>query len=411
MKRPHASPVIPGLTRDPRHPGQAITSEAWIAGRARNDIRFLKPVMAWLVAIALVFAAAVAQAAAEPIVIGQSLPLTGAGFPVANRVVAGAKAYVERINASGGISGRPLELVTLDDGGDLKRHAANLGTLVRQHRALAIVNCLGEKACLVAAEATRELRVPLLGPMSGAQALRSPGVAHVFTLRPGDDQEAGALARQLVAIGITRALLLVDDAEPARTQAMAAALQRAGLTTTRIDVDARAGAMEAAFRRIGPAAPQALVLHLGHESLDALNRLPTSAHAGVPSTLATLSSAGLTQLTRLFRERLIGYTSVVPNPELTGLPIVRDLQRDADEFIGPEALTFEGLEAYLTVRLCVEALRRAGARADGPRLAEAIEGLGTVDLGGFRLTFGRGRHHGSDYVEIGMRARDGRLLK
>lgn len=365
----------------------------------------------WLLTAALAMGTAVAQAAPDPIVIGQSLPLTGAGFPVANRVVAGAKAYVERVNASGGILGRPLELVTLDDGGDPRRHAANLAVLVRQHRAAVIVNCLGERACLSAAEATRELRVPLLGPMSGAHALRSPDLQHVFTLRPDDAHEAGALVRQLLAIGISRAVLMADDAEPARSAALAWALQRAGLHTTRIDVDSRAESMEAAFRRIGSATPQALVLNLGNEGLEALGSLPASAQAGVPSTIATLSSAGLTQLTRLFRDRLIGYTSVVPNPEVTRLPIVRDLQRDADEFIGPEALTFEGLEAYLNLRLCAEGLRRAGARPDGPRLAEAIEGLGSVDLGGFRLAFGRGRHHGSELVEIGMRARDGRLLR
>ena len=93
------------------------------------------------------------------------------------------------------------------------------------------------------------------------------------------------------------------------------------------------------------------------------------------------------------------------------LPIVRELERDADAFIGPEALTFEGLESYLNLRVCIEALRRAGLRVDGSRLGEAIESLGTLDLGGFRLSFGHERHHASDYVEIGMRARDGRLLR
>ena len=44
-------------------------------------------------------------------------------------------------------------------------------------------------------------------------------------------------------------------------------------------------------------------------------------------------------------------------------------------------------------------------------MAEAFESLGVVDLGGFWLTFDSKRHHGSDYLEIGMRARDGRLLR
>lgn len=371
-----------------------------------------------LAAAVLLSACMASRAAPEPIVIGQSLPLTGAGFPVANRVLAGARAHVERVNASGGIAGRPIELVTLDDGGDSRRVAANLRTLVSRHKAVLIANCLGERACLEAAQATRELRVPLVGPMSGTSALRSPDVRHVFSLRPDDAREAEALARQLASIGVTRVAVLADDSEPARTAALVAALQRDGRQVTRITADTRLETIDKAFQDIAKAAPQALVLNLGNEVLDALGRLPASAYDSAPSTVATLSTAGLTQLTRLFRNRLVGYTSVVPNPEVARLPIVRELERDADAFIGPEALTFEGLESYLNLRVCTEALRRAGPRADGQRLGEAIEGLGeaieglgALDLGGVRLLFGKERHHASDHVEIGMRARDGKLLR
>ena len=361
--------------------------------------------MAWLCA------SVAAVAAKEPVVIGQSLPLTGAGFPVANRVLVGARAQVERVNATGGIFGRPLELVTLDDGGDPKRLAANLRTLVRQHAAVVIANCLGENSCLEAAQVTRELQVPLFGPMSGALQLRAPDLQHVFSLRPDDAREADALARQLHAIGIASVVVLTDDSEPARTQALVAALQHAGQHVTRITTTAQPQSLTSAFQDLAKSAPQALVVSLGYAALDALDRLPASARAGVPLTIATLSSAGLTQLTRLFRDRVIGYTSVVPPLELTRLPIVRDLQRDADAYIGPEAATFEGLEAYLNLRVCTEALRRTGAHMDGQRLGDAIESLGSLDVGGFHVTFGRDRHHGSDYVAIGMRARDGRLLQ
>jgi len=369
------------------------------------------PRRALLAAAMLLCAFGASHAAPEPIVIGQSLPLTGAGFPVANRVLAGARAHVERVNASGGILGRPVELMTLDDAGDPKRVAANLRTLVRQHKAALIVNCLGERACLEAAQATRELRVPLVGPMSGASALRAPDVRHVFSLRPDDAKEADALARQLASIGVSKVALLADDSEPARTEALMAALQGNGRQVTRIATDARLETIDRAFQDVAKAAPQALVMNLGNEVLDALGRLPASAFDGVPSTVATLSTAGLTQLTRLFRNRLVGYTSVVPNPEVARLPIVRELERDADAFIGPEALTFEGLESYLNLRVCTEALRRAGPRADGQRIGEAIESLGALDLGGFRLSFARERHQASDHVEIGMRSRDGKLLR
>lgn len=368
--------------------------------------------MHWLVTLAALLCVSFhISAAPGPIIIGQSLPLTGSGFPVANRILAGARAHVERVNVSGGVFGRPLELVTLDDGGDPQRVAANLRILAQQHGAIAIVNCLGERSCLQAAQVSKELRIPLLGPMSGALQLRKPGVNHVFSTRPDDAHEADTLARQLYAIGISKTIVLTDDSEPARTQALISALQRSGQHVIRIQTDARPETLAAIFREMTNGTHQALVLHLGYDTLNTLDQMPSSTSAGVPATIATLSSAGLTQLTRLFRDRVIGYTSVVPALDITRLPIVRDLQRDADAFIGPEALTFEGLEAYLNLRVCTEALRRAGPNPDGQRLGGALENLGALDLGGFRLMFSPARHHGSDFVEIGMRTRDGRLLR
>lgn len=369
---------------------------------------------AWLRRCVLLCALAVQGGlamSAEPIVVGQSLPISGSGFAVANRIQAGARAYVERINESGGLQGRPLELVTLDDGGDPDRHAANLRTLARQHRAVAVLNCLGERACLAAAETTRELRLPLIGPMSGALALRAPAVQHVFSLRPDDAREADALARQLQSIGITRALLLSDGAEPARGQALAQSLEHAGVRIQLVTVAATPEAIAGTLKGIAPGAHQALIIHLGIPGQDALGRLDASHFATLPGTIATLSSAGLTHMTRLFRGRLVGYTSVVPNPESPLLPVVREFLRDADAFVGPEAVTFEGLEAYLNLRLFGEALRRAGPSIDGARIARSLEALDTFDMGGFRLRFGPGQHHGSTYVEVGMRARDGRLLR
>jgi hypothetical protein len=90
---------------------------------------------------------------------------------------------------------------------------------------------------------------------------------------------------------------------------------------------------------------------------------------------------------------------------------VRELSRDADAYIGPDAVNFEALESYINLRVCTEILRRAGTSSDGKHLVEVIETLGALDMGGLHIAFSRDRHHGSNFVEIGMRARDGRLLR
>jgi len=369
---------------------------------------------AWFVAVvlALVVCGAVhAQAQPAAIVFGQSLPLSGPGFPIANRVLAGARALVERVNAGGGVQGRKVELVTLDDQGDPRRTADNVRTLVRQHGVMAVVNCLGEQACIAAAEASRGLGVLLVGPLSGAAALRAPALRHVFTLRPDDRREAQALLGQLQAIGSTRVALLGDGYEPAREQVIAAVLQAGGIELQRLRSDGVTVTVEAALRTAARAAPQALVLNLGPDSLDVLSRAEPALFEGLPAFVASLSTPGLTQLTRLLRRQAIAFTSVLPNPEISQLLLVREFERDVDAHGGPEAISFEGFAAYLHLRVCLEALRRTGTRSDGTPLARAIENLGDTHLGGFALRFGPERHHGSDFVEIGLRSRDGRLRR
>lgn len=358
-----------------------------------------------LAALALGLQLGTSMAEPPSLVLGQSLPLTGPAFPISNRVQAGAKAWVDRVNANGGIGGRRLELVSLDDAGDPQRRAANLRKLAREHHALAFVNCLGERACLQTASLARELNVPLIGPFSGAAALSQP---QVFSLRPEDRREAEALAGQLRAIGVTQVALLVDGDEPARERALAAALQTAGILARQLTMQADP---TATLRELAAASPQALVLNLGAESLELLTRDEAAWRAAMPLTVAALSSPGLTQLTRLLRDRLIGFTSVVPNPEISQLPLVRDFERDAEAYVGPEAISLEGLAAYVHLRVCTEALRRAGSRVDGPALASALENLGALDLGGFVVRFSPRQHRGSDHVEIGLRGRDGRLRR
>jgi len=123
----------------------------------------------------------------------------------------------------------------------------------------------------------------------------------------------------------------------------------------------------------------------------------------------SLSAVGLTVLSRVLRGRTLGFTSVVPNPDISQLPLVREFERAADT-VGAEAVSFEGLAAYLHLRICAEALARM-AKPEPARLASAIESLGTLDMGGLRVRFGPQQHLGSEYVEIGVLGRDGKLRR
>lgn len=354
-------------------------------------------------ALLLAAGPALAQPAATTVVLGQSLPMTGPGFTTANRVRAGALLAVERANAEGGVLGRRVELLTLDDGGDTRRLVANVRRL-REQGALAVLNCVGEQACHAAAGATAAAGLLLVGPFSGDARLRAPTLRQVFTLRPDDANEARLIVDQLRVLSVARVALLADGYEPVREAALARALQASGIAVQRLPVDP---ARPAAALAQASAAAGAAVLSLGPDSLEALSQTAPTTVAGLPTMLMTAPSTGLTEQMRMLRGHGLGFTTVLPNPEASQLPLVRDFGRDAERFGSPDAVTFEGLGGYLHALLCIEALRR-GRGADTPAdLARALQAWGRRPLGGFELFFAPDQHHGSQFVELGVRGRDG----
>ena len=72
------------------------------------------------------------EESAEPIVIGCTLPLTGSYAETGLYVRDGYEFWVEEINKAGGLLGRPVELVIIDDQSDAAQAVAQLETLISQ---------------------------------------------------------------------------------------------------------------------------------------------------------------------------------------------------------------------------------------------------------------------------------------
>src|SRR3989442_2164304 len=72
---------------------------------------------------------------ASQILIGQSASLTGTAAESGQQTRDGALAYFELVNRKGGVNGRKIKLITLDDGGQTKRGEENTGKLIAQAKA------------------------------------------------------------------------------------------------------------------------------------------------------------------------------------------------------------------------------------------------------------------------------------
>jgi branched-chain amino acid transport system substrate-binding protein len=365
-----------------------------------------------LIATALAASLRPAWAARESVVLGQTLAIGAGSDGSAARIIDGAKACVGAINAKGGINGRTIELVTLDGGRDPAAHAKNARALVAEYGAVALLNCAGDANCGAVAQVARELRVPLVGPMSSVDELQHGRDRHFFPVRAGNLKQAEALARQLVAMGVSRAVLLTD--RPGRSERMETLkplLDAGRVSSTLLRIDpANAASAEAAIKAMGATPYHAAVMDLQPQTIDRLSEIGVTGRPEWPRMLASFATLGLVGLSGAFPGRIIGFVNVVPHPENSSLPLTQELNRNAEKYSTGQAVNFEGYEAYINTRTCLEELQRVPGRPDAAKLTDALEKLDRLDLGGYIVSFAGARETGSDWVEVGVRSRAGYYL-
>jgi len=111
--------------------------------------------------VAALAALPLCAAAQDAYVIGVSAAMTGPVAATYAPVVDAMKAYLEHINGRGGINGKPVRLVVLDDQAQPSRAAANAKQLVAQEKVLMLLNTsLSSTYAPMVAEA-RSASVPL----------------------------------------------------------------------------------------------------------------------------------------------------------------------------------------------------------------------------------------------------------
>lgn len=135
---------------------------------------------------------------AEPIKIGMSAPFTGRSERIGLDYRAGAQLVFTQVNQQGGISGRPLEFITLDDGYEPDRTVDNTRQLVFQHKVLALFGYVGTPTSNAVLPLLRHEQIPFIAPFSGADLLRQPEDKFIYNLRASYAQEARKQIEYLV---------------------------------------------------------------------------------------------------------------------------------------------------------------------------------------------------------------------
>lgn len=352
-----------------------------------------------------------ALALAQPIVIGHSTIQSGALVSLAAGPSQGIKALIDSVNNAGGVAGRPLQLLSLDDGYQQDRAAANVAQAVNQG-ALAILMPIGTVPSMGAVRASNELRIPLVGPYTGAAPVRQH-TPWAFMVRAGFQEEYEFIVRHLLTLGITDIAFVHNDNPGARgaMELTARVLESLG-HKLRASVAVRDDAKDAQerARALARIDPKAIVLSVSNNV--AAEFVPAYRTAGGRSQFYSFSFLNGRELQQRIGASASGIviSQVMPSPWSIALPLVRDYQQ-AMRRIGYTEFGYDSFEGYLNARLLVEALRATGGLPTRQSVRQALESMRSHDLGGFRVTFTPDNHHGSKFIDLTMLGSDGRYLR
>ena len=344
---------------------------------------------------------------ADTILIGQSAALSGPALELGKEMKSGAEAYFDVINKSGGINGRKIKLVSIDDGYEPEKAAANTKKLINDDKVLALFGYVGTPTSNASLPIFTEAKVPFIGAFTGAQSLREPFNRYVFNVRGSYFDETEQIVGHLVQQGIKKIAVFYQN--DAYGKAGLAGVERAmkkrmleiAVTAT---VERNTTDVSAAVATLSKSRTDAVIMISAYKSCAAF--IKSMKLAGALQQFWNVSFVGSKALSNELGEdgRGVQISQVVPFPWSDVTPIVREYQKRIGD---RELYSFTSLEGYIAAKVLVEGLKRAGKNPTRESLVDGLASMGKVDLGGFTVNYTPTNHNGSSYVDLTIIARGG----
>ena len=393
-----------------RPPGQASMRRSRMT--RRRSWTTASAILACIVATGIVEpAAAETGVSADAIVFGQAAALEGPASALGQGMRFGIQAAFDEINKKGGVHGRKLRLISVDDGYEPDRSIAQTKKLIEEDKVFALIGAVGTPTSSAAQPIATAAKVPFIGAFTGAAFLRNPKLENVINVRASYAAETEAWIKHLTEdLKITKVAIFYQDDAFGRSglDGVKAAMEKRGLKIVAEGTYERnTVAVKSALLAIKRAEPQAVVMVGAYKPCAEFIKLARAVNFNPvfinisfvgPTALATeLGPAG----------KGVVVSQVVPFPWDASVKVVADYQAAIKAIDAKAAPEFVSLEGYLVGRLLGAALEKAGPDPTREGLLKTIRDTGKFDISGLAMTFGPDKNEGLDQVFMTVIQADG----
>ncbi|MFG6413409.1 ABC transporter substrate-binding protein [Roseateles sp. DC23W] len=345
------------------------------------------------------------------ITVGQTAGITGPVAGSVKEVTQGAKIYFDSVNASGGIGGQKILLLSMDDQFDPKVSAANAKALIDKG-VIALFLTRGTPHTQAIMPLLTEHKIPLVAPSTGAMVLHKPVHPWVFNVRASYQREAERAIEHLSLIGVTSiALVQVNDSfgDDAAAGAMAGLAKTNKKPVAHEKYSRDQPDMKQLVARVLTKSPQAVMfIGAGAAVVEGMKAVRAG---GSTAQLVTLSNNASAAFVRDLGDtgRGVIVSQVFPYERSIAKSVIKEALDVASK--ASLELTPSMVEGYVSAKVLVEGLKRAGKQPTRQSLRTALDGMSNVDLGGIELGYAPGDHTGLDYVDLSIVDQGGKFRR
>jgi ABC-type branched-subunit amino acid transport system substrate-binding protein len=373
----------------------------------------------------------------DEVVIGVSAAFRGSTAALGSDLVRGSMAWFNKVNVEGGINGRRIRPILLDDGYDPPRTVQNAIRLLGQDKVFCLFDAVGTPTTVRMLPLLKLFEARgtfLFGAFTGAQSLREPPYGDfVVNVRASYRQETEALVDLFLAAGKRKigCLYQRDAYGISGLDGVRRALAARGLSPVAEVNYQRGGTFDKSqaeqAKLIMAAGADAVICIGAYQPCGAFVR--DARQAGFSGPIANISFVGADALLGILKEYQqktgrqvvsgLVNSQVVPSYDDVTIPIVAEYRATVDRYPQqlPEELrdpsykatpySFGGLEGFINARIFTAVLEKAGRWPTTEAFTSALAQFAGVDLGiGDLVTFGPGDRQALDRVFLTIVAGD-----
>jgi len=363
-------------------------------------------------ALAALFAAAPLSTLAQgTLLIGQSAPLSGTNKELGEEIRDGALAYFKKVNDAGGVNGKKIELISLDDANSTAKSGENGRVLIEERNVIALFGYASATLSVPALPHVEKNKTPFVAPFTGADPMRV-FKRYVYNHRASYADELEKIIDFYANVGVKTFGVLYHDDPVGRenlTAVQRAINKRNFKAATTIGIPRVNPDIKKAIEQVTAAKPDVLITTtLFKPSADFIK----GARAANPGMqFVSTSFAGPNVLMRALGADGAGVaiSQVVPPVTNKSIPVVAEYQQAFEKFTGKQNFGATSLESYIAAKMLVEGLRRAGKDPTRESLAIALDGMSSFDTGGFIIGFSPSNHNGSAFAEMTVIDKSGKF--